>query len=228
MAETKLSAEKRSSFGKGAARQIRRDNKIPAVVYGHGEAPLHIALPGHETMIALRASNVLLSIDVDGQTHLTLPKDVQRDPVKGFIEHVDLLVVRRGEKVTVEVPLHVVGDAAVETVVQQELTVISVEAEATHIPSAFEVSVEGLTAGAHVAASAVPLPEGVTLVGDPEQLVVVVTAAVTAEQLEAELEVAEAEAGIVRDESDAEAADAAASDGEGSDGEASSDAPAES
>jgi large subunit ribosomal protein L25 len=207
MAETKLTAEKRTSFGKGAARTIRRAAKIPAVVYGHGEAPLHITLPGHETLLALRASNALLDIDVDGVSHLTLPKDVQRDPIKGFIEHVDLLVVRRGEKVVVDVPVHVEGEAGPETVVQQELTTLSVEAEATHIPASLTASVEGLEAGAQLAASDVQLPSGVTLAGDPEQLVVVVSAAATAAQVEAELEAAEAEAGIVREESDSEAAE---------------------
>lgn len=206
MAETKLTAEARTSFGKGAARTIRRANRIPAVVYGHGEAPIHVSLPGHDTMIALRSANVLLDIDLDGTSHLTLPKDVQRDPIKGFIEHVDLLVVRRGEKVTVDVPLHVEGEAAPETIVQQELTTLSVEAEATHIPTAIVISVEGLTAGSHVAASEVTLPEGTSLAGDPEQLLVVVSAAPTAAQLESELEEAEAEAGIVREESDEEAA----------------------
>lgn len=205
MAEAKLTAETRTSFGKGAARTIRRASKIPAVVYGHGEAPVHVTLPGHETMIALRNANVLLDIDLDGTSHLTLPKDVQRDPIKGFIEHVDLLVVRRGEKVTVDVPVHVEGEAGPETIVQQELTVLSVEAEATHIPASVVVSVEGLTAGTQIPASEVTLPSGTTLAGDPEQLVVVISATVTTEQLEAELEAAEAEAGIVREESDADA-----------------------
>jgi large subunit ribosomal protein L25 len=200
MAETKLTAEARNSFGKGAARTIRRANRIPAVVYGHGEAPLHVSLPGHETMIALRKSNVLLDIDLDGTSHLTLPKDVQRDPIKGFIEHVDLLVVRRGEKVTVDVPLHLEGEAGPETVVQQELTTLSVEADAANIPTAVTVSVEGLTAGAQLSAADVTLPEGTTLAGDPDQLVVVVSAVATAAQAEAELEAAEAEAGIVREE----------------------------
>ena len=211
MAETKLTAETRTSFGKGAARTIRRANKIPAVVYGHGEAPVHVTLPGHDTMIALRNSNVLLDIDLDGTSHLTLPKDVQRDPIKGFIEHVDLLVVRRGEKVTVDVPLHIEGEAGPETVVQQELTVVSVEALATAIPTSVTVSVEGLTAGSHVAASQITLPEGTTLIGDPEQLVVVITAVATAAQAEAELEAAEAEAGIVREEH-TETADEASSE----------------
>jgi len=200
MAETKLVAETRTAFGKGAARQIRRDNKVPAVLYGHGEAPIHVALPGHATLLALRSSNALLDIELDGESHLTIPKDVQRDAIKGFIEHVDLLIVKRGEKVTVEVPVHVEGEAGPETVIQQELTTLSVEAEATHIPDSVTVSVEGLEAGTHVAASQVSLPQGTTLAGDPEQLVVVVTAAATAAQAEAELEAAEAEAGIVREE----------------------------
>jgi large subunit ribosomal protein L25 len=217
MAETKLTAEARTSFGKGAARTIRRANRIPAVVYGHGEAPIHVSLPGHDTMIALRSANVLLDIDLDGTSHLTLPKDVQRDPIRGFIEHVDLLVVRRGEKVTVDVPLHVEGEAAPETIVQQELTTLSVEAEATHIPTSIVISVEGLTAGSHVAASEVTLPEGTTLAGDPEQLLVVVSAAPTAAQLESELEEAEAEAGIVREESDEDTAAAAEQPAESTD-----------
>ncbi|WP_432575087.1 50S ribosomal protein L25/general stress protein Ctc [Kineococcus sp. SYSU DK005] len=201
MAETKLSAEKRTEFGKGAARRIRRENKIPAVVYGHGEAPLHVTLPGHDTMIALRHANALFDIELEGERHLTLPKDVQRDPIKGFIEHVDLLVVRRGEKVTVDVPLALTGEAEANTIVNQELTTLSVEAEATHLPENIEVSVDGLAAGAQVSAGDVTLPAGATLAGDPEQLVVVVQAAATAAQVEAELETLEAEAGIVREES---------------------------
>ncbi|MFB9375726.1 50S ribosomal protein L25/general stress protein Ctc [Kineococcus gynurae] len=212
MDATKLSAEKRDSFGKGAARQVRRANRIPAVVYGHGEAPLHITLPGHDTMMALKHSNALLDVTVEGKSHLVLPKDVQRDPIKGFIEHVDLLTVRRGEKVEVDVPVHVTGDAAPETVVQQELTTLTLEVEATNIPESVEVSVQDAAAGTLVTAADVTLPQGATLAGDGEQLVVNVTAAVTAEQLEAELEAAEAEAGIERDEPESETAseDAAA------------------
>ncbi|NAZ85998.1 50S ribosomal protein L25/general stress protein Ctc [Kineococcus indalonis] len=201
MAETQLSAEKRTEFGKGAARRIRRADKIPAVVYGHGEAPLHVTLPGHDTMIALRHANALFDIELEGERHLTLPKDVQRDPVKGFIEHVDLLVVRRGEKVTVDVALALTGEADANTIVNQELTTLSVEAEATHLPETLEVSVEGLEAGAQIAAGDVTLPAGATLAGDPEQLVVVVQAAASAAQVEAELQSLEAEAGIVREES---------------------------
>ncbi|NAZ83833.1 50S ribosomal protein L25/general stress protein Ctc [Kineococcus sp. R8] len=209
MAETRIPAEKRTEFGKGAARRIRRDAKIPAVVYGHGEAPLHVTLPGHATMLALKHSNALLDIDLGDAQHLVLPKDVQRDPIRGFIEHVDLIVVRRGEKVTVDVPLHVTGEAAAGTVVQQELTTVSVETEATHIPDSVEVSVEGLEAGTQIPASQVALPEGTTLSTDPEALVVVISAQATAEQAEAELEALEAEAGIVREESTTEETDEA-------------------
>ena len=200
MAETRIPAEKRTEFGKGAARRIRRDSKIPAVVYGHGEAPMHVTLPGHATMLALKQSNALLDIDLGDEQHLVLPKDVQRDPIRGTIEHVDLIVVRRGEKVTVEIRLNVTGEAAAGTVVQQELTTISVETEATHIPDSVEISVEGLEAGTQIAASEVTLPEGTTLSTDPEALVVVISAQATAEQAEAELEALEAEAGIVREE----------------------------
>ncbi|WP_432486105.1 50S ribosomal protein L25/general stress protein Ctc [Kineococcus esterisolvens] len=201
MAETKLSAEKRTEFGKGAARRIRRADKIPAVVYGHGEAPLHVTLPGHATMMALKNANALLEIDVEGERHLALPKDVQRDPIRGFIEHVDLLTVRSGEKVSVEIRLVLTGDAAPNTIVNQELTTLFVEAEATHLPESLEVSVEGLEAGSHVTAGDITLPEGTVLAGDAEQLVVVVQGAASAAQVEAELESAEAEAGIVREES---------------------------
>lgn len=200
MSEVKLSAELRHEFGKGAARRIRRASKVPAVLYGHGSAPVHLTLPGHDTMLALKTPNVLLALDIEGRSELAIPKHVQRDVLKGFVEHVDLLMVRRGEKVTVDVAVHVTGEAAPETVVTTEHPSLSVEAEATHIPEGFEVSVEGAAAGTQVHAKDVPLPEGVTLVTDPEVLVVNVTAAVTAEKLEAELAEAEAEAGIVHEE----------------------------
>jgi len=219
VAETRIPAEQRTEFGKGAARRIRRQDKIPAVVYGHGEAPMHVTLPGHATMMAMKQSNALLDIDLGDAQHLVLPKDVQRDPIRGTIEHIDLIVVRRGEKVTVDVPPHLTGEPAPETVVQQELTTVSVETEATHIPDAVEVSVEGLAAGTQIAASEVVLPEGTTLATDPETLVVVISAQVTAEQAEAELEALEAEAGIVREESttDEEPAEAPAAESSDSD-----------
>lgn len=175
MAEVKLSAETRSEFGKGAARRLRRANKVPAVLYGHGTDPVHVTLPGHETMLALKNSNALLSLDIEGKNQLALPKDVQRHATKGFVEHVDLIIVRRGEKVTVDVPLHVVGTPASGTLVNQDLTTLSVEVEATHIPQSIEVDVDGAGDGTHIAAGDVTLPEGATLVTDAEALVLTVS-----------------------------------------------------
>jgi large subunit ribosomal protein L25 len=224
VSEVRITAEQRTEFGKGAARRIRRDNKVPAVLYGHGADPQHISLPGHDLMMALKTPNVLLTLDLGGSEQLALPKDVQRDPIKGFLEHVDLVAVRRGEKVSVEIGVHVVGDAVPETLVNLEQNTLLVEAEATHIPSGVEVSVDGLTVGSQIHAKDVALPSGVTLVTDPEALVVNITAAVTAEQLEAELAEAEAEVGIVHEPTDEEQAEAAA-EGEG-DGEAAEGAAA--
>jgi len=214
-----MTAEPRNEFGKGAARRIRRDNKVPAVLYGHGSDPRHISLPGHELMLALKTANVLLTLEIDGGTELALPKDVQRDPIKGFLEHVDLVLVRRGEKVTVEIPVHVVGDAAPESFVTLENSTLSVETEATQIPTGVEVSVEGLPIGSQIHAKDVALPEGTPLVTDAEVLVVNITAATTAEEIEAELAEAEAEVGIVHEPSEQEQAAAAES--------AEGDAPAE-
>jgi large subunit ribosomal protein L25 len=223
VAEVRIAAEQRTEFGKGAARRVRRANKVPAVLYGHGAEVRHISLPGHELMLALKVQNALLTIELDGQSELALPKAVQRDPIKGFLEHVDLVVVRRGEKVTVEVAVHVVGDAAPDTLVSLDHPTLSVEAEATNIPTGLEVSVAGLTPGSQIHASDVTLPDGATLVTDPGALVVNITAAPTAEQLEAELAEAEAEVGIVHEPTEeeqvAEAA-ATAEAAEGGDGEA--------
>src|SRR3954453_20725892 len=213
-----MSAEPRNEFGKGAARRIRRENKVPAVLYGHGSEPRHISLPGHELMLALKTANVLLTLDIDGGSELALPKDVQRDPIKGFLEHVDLVLVRRGEKVNVEVAVHLVGEAAPDTFVTTEHQTLTVEAEATNIPTGVEVSIEGLPIGAQIHAKDITLPEGVTLVTDEEILVVNISAATTAEELEAEL--AEAEVGIVHeptDEEQAAQAEAASDGGEGGD-----------
>jgi large subunit ribosomal protein L25 len=216
VSEVRIAAEPRTEFGKGAARRIRRDNKVPAVLYGHGTDPRHISLPGHELMLALKTPNVLLTLDLGGSDELALPKDVQRDPIKGFLEHVDLVVVKRGEKVTVEIPVHVIGETAPETLVNLDLNTLSVEAEATHIPGSVDVSVDGLGVGAQIHAKDIPLPTGTSLVTDPEALVVAVSAAPTAEQVEAELAEAEAEAGIVHEEAAEEAApaEAAAEGGE--------------
>ena len=209
MPEVRIATESRTEFGKGAARRIRRDNKVPAVLYGHGAEPRHISLPGHELMLALKTANVLLTLDINGSDELALPKDVQRDPIRGHLEHVDLVVVRRGEKVTVEIPVHVVGDAVPDTLVNLEQTTLSVETEATHIPSGVEVSVEGLKVGDQIHARDVKLPAGTTLVTDPENLIVNVVAATTAEELDAELAEAEAELGIVHEPTDVEQAEAA-------------------
>ena len=209
-APEKIAAEPRTEFGKGAARRIRREDKIPAVIYGHGNDPVHVILPGHQTMMALKhgGANALLALDVDGSEQLALTKDVQIDPIRRVIEHLDFVAVRRGEKVTVDVPIHVVGDAASETLVVNENTVVSVEAEATHIPEFFEVSVEGAQVGTQIHAKDLALPSGTTLLADEELLIVNVTEQISAEALEAELEEAEAEAGIEHDVSDSEIADA--------------------
>jgi len=217
MSTEKIKAEVRTEFGKGAARRIRREHKVPAVVYGHGNEPIHLTLPGHDTMMALKhgGANALLELDIDGTSQLALTKQVQVDPVRRVLEHVDFVAVKRGEKVTVDVPVHVVGDAAAETLVVTENATVQVEAEATHIPEQFEIDVTGAEAGTQFLASQIELPSGTTLLTDPETLVVNVTAAQTAEQVEAELEEAEAEAGIEKDEPEAPAAeDAEAGAGE--------------
>ncbi len=193
MSEVKLTAESRTEFGKGAARRLRRAHKIPAVIYGHGTDPVHVALPGHATMLALKHSNTLLTLELGGgTTTLALPKDVQRDPLRGDIEHVDLVIVRRGERVTVEVPVHPVGEPAADTVLQVELNTLSVEVEATVIPSAVEVDIAGAAAGTQIHAAQVPLPAGATLAGDPDAIVLVVSGAETTDEV-AEAEAAEAE-----------------------------------
>ena len=196
MPEVKLIAELRTEFGKGAARRIRRAHKVPAVLYGHGTAPIHIALPGHETLLALRTANALLSIEVDGSSQLALPKQVQRDPLKHTIEHVDLVIVRRGEKVTVDVAIHVVGEAGPDTLVVVDHNTIPVEAEATQIPQQIVVSVEDLPPGTQILARDLQLPDGSSLDLDPDTLIVNITNAPTAEAIEAELAEAEADAGI--------------------------------
>jgi len=191
VAEIKIAAETRTEFGKGAARRIRRADKVPAVLYGHGTDPVHVTLPGHQLMLALKNSNALLSIELGSDEHLAIPKQVQRDPLKGFIEHADLLIVRKGEKVTVDVSIHVVGDAMSGTMVVTEHSTIAIEAEATNIPDGIEVSIEGLDAGAQIHASDLVLPEGSTLIVDADTLIVNITAAPSAEAVEA-LDAAEA------------------------------------
>jgi large subunit ribosomal protein L25 len=218
-----LTAQSRNEFGKGAARRIRRAKQIPAVMYGHGTDPVHITLPGHETALALKNPNALLTIVLDGKEQLALAKDVQRDAIKPVIDHIDLIVVRRGERVTVDVQVHVVGEAAPETVVTVETQALQLEVSASAIPQNVEVSVEGLAAGTQVHASDIPLPAGATLVTDPEILVVNVSGAITEEQLEAELAESEAELGIEHDPTDAEQAAEAEAAAEGDTAEGTGD-----
>ncbi|MEV6200602.1 50S ribosomal protein L25/general stress protein Ctc [Streptomyces sp. NPDC051771] len=179
MSEVKLAAAVRTEFGKGAARKIRRAAAVPAVLYGHGTDPVHLTLPAHETTMALRTPNVLLSLDIEGKgSELAIPKAAQRDPLKGSLEHVDLLLVKRGEKVVVEVPVVAEGElAAGGNLLEHVLNTLSVEAEATHLPESVTVSVEGLEAGASVAAGAITLPKGVTLVTEADAVVLQVLAA---------------------------------------------------
>jgi large subunit ribosomal protein L25 len=206
----KLVAMARTKFGKGAARSIRREHNIPAVMYGHGTEPVHISLPGHETMMALKVSNALLTIVIDGKDHLALAKDIQRDPVKTLIEHVDLVVVRKGEKVNVDVPIHLVGEAAIETVVALENNTVELAVEATQIPDRLEVSIEGLTAGSRIHASDLVLPTGAELLTDADILIVNITQAISEEALEAELAADLAELGVVTPAAEAAAAEAVA------------------
>ncbi|MFF6778441.1 50S ribosomal protein L25/general stress protein Ctc [Streptomyces sp. NPDC012637] len=179
MSEVKLAASVRTEFGKGAARKIRRNAQVPGVLYGHGSDPVHLTLPAHELTMALRTPNVLLSLAIEGKgTELAIPKAAQRDPLKGFLEHVDLLLVKRGEKVTVEVPVVAEGDlAAGGNLLEHVLNTLSVEAEATHLPESVTVSVEGLEAGASVLAQDIALPKGVTLVTEGDAVVLQVLAA---------------------------------------------------
>ncbi|GAA1399835.1 50S ribosomal protein L25/general stress protein Ctc [Catellatospora coxensis] len=201
MSEVKISAEPRTEFGKGGARRTRRAGLVPAVVYGHGEAPRHIAVPAREFAAAIRhggINTVFELVGPDGAKTLALPKAIQRDPLKDTYEHIDLVIVKRGEQVTVEIPVHLVGEAAKGTLVMTEHDKISIAAEALHLPEFVEASIEGLEAGSHVTAGDIKLPRGAQLVADAETIVAVVSLAPTAEQLEGEAaeapEAAEAEA----------------------------------
>lgn len=205
MSEVRLIAETRTEFGKGFARRIRRAGKVPAVLYGHGTDPRHVSLSAREFAHALKGgANTVLTLQLEGGDELALPKSVVRHPLRDYFEHVDLLLVRRGEKVTVEVPVIVEGDAESGTLVLNDLTALSIEVEAMSIPDSLSVDLTGAVAGTQILAGDVTLPAGASLITDAEALVVAVTVAPTAEQLEAETEEAEAEAGVVRDEPQAE------------------------
>ena len=179
MSEVKIAAETRTEFGKGAARRIRRADKVPGVLYGHGSDPIHLTFPGHELLLALRTPNVLIALDIDGKSNeLAIPKAVQRDPLKGFLVHVDLQLVQRGEKVQVEIPVQAEGELAPGgNLLEHVLDALPVEAEATHIPENVTVSVEGLEAGASVLAKDIELPSGVTLAVDGDTVVLQILAA---------------------------------------------------
>ena len=188
MPEVRIVAEPRTEFGKGPARRMRRAGRVPAVLYGHGTDTRHVTLPGHDLLMALKTPNVLIQLDgLPGSSQLALPKAVQRNPIKGLIEHVDLILVRRGEKVTVEVPVQVTGEVGPGGLLDQQMVRIAVEAEATRIPQAIEVDVEGMEIGAAVHAGELSLPSGATLAAEADALVLHVLAAPTAEQIEAEL-----------------------------------------
>ncbi len=194
MPEVRIEAEPRTEFGKGAARRTRREGRVPAVMYGHGADNRHFTLPGHELMIALKTPNVLVSIaGLEGKPVLALPKAVQRHAISGFIEHVDMIEVRRGEKVTVEIPVRVSGDVFSGGLLDQQMVQISVEAEATHLPDGVDVDVEGMEVGTVVHAKDIALPSGTTLATDPDALILHVLAEKTAAQMDADLGDAAAE-----------------------------------
>jgi large subunit ribosomal protein L25 len=206
--EVRIEAKPRTEFGKGAARQTRREGRVPAVIYGQGAENRHFTLPEHELMIALKTPNVLIRLEGLGKATLALPKAVQRNAIRNDIEHVDLIEVRQGEKVTVEIPIRVNGDVFSGGILDQQLVQLSVEAEATHLPDGVDVDVEGAEVGTAVHAGDIKLPEGTTLVTDAEALVLHVVAQQSEAAFEAELAEAapEDEAGETTEAGDSEAA----------------------
>jgi large subunit ribosomal protein L25 len=214
VSEVRIAAEPRTEFGKGAARRVRRMNKVPAVIYGHGAQPRHVSLPGHDLMLALKkGANTLLRVDLEGGSELVLPRNIAKDPIKGYYEHIDLVLVRSGERQTVDIKITITGEAPSDVLVDQQSITLSVEAEVTHIPDEVQVDISGLRVGDSITAADVKLPEGVTLAGDPEHVLVHGLAAPTAAQIDSELADAEAETGAGQQV--AEAAPAAAAEGTG-------------
>jgi large subunit ribosomal protein L25 len=226
VSEVRLPAEARTEFGKGGARRTRRAGKIPAVIYGHGADPRHVSLPAREFTNAIRhgGANVLLTLDLEGEEQLAIPKAIQRHAIKGTFDHVDLLAVRSGEKVTIDVPLAVSGEIVPGGLLAQEGTSVTVEAEATHLPTEIPVSIEGLEIGSQITAGDLVLPAGTTLVGEPDHVLLIITEAPTAEQVEADMAEAAEELGIVEDQPDAPEgeSDAAADGGESTEGQSAS------
>ena len=217
--DNKLIAEPRDQFGKGFARRIRAAGKIPAVIYGHGTDPQHVTLPGHEVSLILRKSNQVLELDIEGKTTLALVKDVQKDPVLQIIEHLDLVIVRKGEKVTVDVPVHLEGESFAGTIANLDSNTVSLEVEATHIPENIVVDIEGAEEGTQIFAKDLTLPEGSTLISDPDTLVINVT-------VPAEVDLGESEA-AEGETAEGEAGEGAAADGDAAEGDAAADEAAE-
>ncbi|MCJ1706973.1 50S ribosomal protein L25/general stress protein Ctc [Microbacterium sp. VKM Ac-2923] len=198
--DNKVVVELRENFGKGFARRLRAAGKIPAVIYGHGTEPQHVALPGHQVALLIRRANALLDLDIAGKGQLVLVKDVQKDPVRQIIEHIDLIVVRKGEKVQVDVPVTVIGEPFPGTIANLENTTVSLEVEATHIPQNVEVSVEGAEDGTQITAADLTLPAGATLVTDPETLIIGVS--VPLDTIAADEQIAEADAEVAEEQSE--------------------------
>lgn len=196
MSEVRLAVEQRTEFGKGAARRTRRAGKIPAVLYGHGADPKHLALPALEFARVVReqGQNAVLTLEIDSTSELALTKTVTTHPIKNYIEHVDLLLVRRGEKVTVEIPVVLTGDAAPGTLITQDLTTLLIDVEALHIPDQIEVSIDGVTGGTQIFAADVTLPEGSELITDGEALVIAINVAPTAEEMDTDTDTETTEA----------------------------------
>jgi large subunit ribosomal protein L25 len=196
VSEVRIAAEPRTEFGKGAARRVRRAHKVPVVLYGHGDAPRHYSLPGHELMLALKHdANALLTLQTEDGDQLALPKAVVRDPLKGFLEHVDLVAVRKGERVSVEIPVQLTGEAGPDTLVDQQTLTLTVTADATALPEHLELAIDGRTPGSSLTAADVPLPAGTELAQDPAHVIVAFLGVVSEEQLEAELTASEEELG---------------------------------
>ena len=216
--DNKLVAEVREQFGKGFARRIRAAGRIPAVIYGHGTDPQHVSLPGHEVGLILRKANQVLELDIAGKTQLALVKDVQKDPVRQIIEHLDLVIVRKGEKVTIDVPVHVEGESAVGTIAALDANTLSLEAEATHIPERIVVNIDGAEEGTQIFAKDLELPAGSTLISDPDTLVINVT-------VPAAVDLGESEAAEGEEGAEGEAAEGA--EGDAGDDAAASDEAAE-
>lgn len=190
--QTKIAAEIRETFGKGAARKLRASGRVPAVLYGHGTDPQHLSLPGHDVFLLVRKANALVELDIAGEPQLALVKDVQRDPVRQIIEHLDLVVINRNERVQVDVAVHVVGDPISGTIVELDAKSLTLEVLATSIPEGVEINVEGAEEGTRVYAKDVALPSGAVLLSDPEALVVDVIAPTAKDLGETPAEAAEA------------------------------------